>query len=215
MSFDRFARAAAALSLLSLLAACGGGGDAAAPSPAPAPGSSPTPSPSPAPTPAPSPGPSPSPSPAPSGVLSTCGLPDFQAALLARINQLRAAGASCGTAGNFAPTGMVAWNGLLTQAADGHSRDMATQNYFSHTSLDGRSMSDRIDATGYRWSRLGENIAAGYPSVDAVMNGWIGSAGHCANLMNPSFTEVGVACVPRVGSATYSHYWTMDLGTPR
>lgn len=197
MPFQTALRPGAALSILCLLVACGGGGDAAAPAPSPV---SPTP---------------PAPSPSPSGVLSTCGLPDFQAALLARINQLRAAGASCGTSGNFAPTGMLGWNGVLTQAADGHSRDMATQNYFSHTSLDGRSMSDRVNAAGYAWSRLGENIAAGYPSVNAVMDGWIASPGHCANLMNPNFAEVGVACVPRSGSATYSHYWTMNLGTPR
>lgn len=191
----RCVRGPAALSILCLLVACGGGGGDA-------------------PSSAPPPSPSPSPSPAPAAVRSTCGLPDFQAALMARINQLRAAGASCGSAGSFAPTGMLGWNPLLTQAADGHSRDMAAQNYFAHTSLDGRSMADRVNATGYAWTRLGENIAAGYGSVDAVMNGWIASAGHCANLMNPNFSEVGVACVSASGAA-YPTYWTMNLGTPR
>jgi uncharacterized protein YkwD len=47
------------------------------------------------------------------------------------------------------------------------------------------------------------------------MDGWIASPGHCANLMNASFVEVGVACVPGTAGDTYSTYWTMDLGRPR
>ncbi len=140
---------------------------------------------------------------------------DFAATALARINQLRAAGATCGTRGTFAPTTALAWNALLTQAGDGHSTDMATANYFSHTSQDGRTLSDRVDATGYLWNTLGENIAAGYSSVDAVMNAWIASDGHCANLMNPNFTEVGLACVVGAPASAYNTYWTMDLGRQR
>ena len=175
-----------------LVAGCGGGGSSDAsgspPAPAPAPGS---------------------------GVLSTCGLSDFSTRILQRINTLRASGANCGSSGQFAPAPAVGWNAQLTQAADGHSQDMAAQNYFDHTSRDGRTFSQRIDATGYVWSTVGENIAAGYPSVDAVMDGWIQSAGHCANLMNANFTEIGVACVPGTSSTAYNNYWTMDLARPR
>ena len=66
-----------------------------------------------------------------------------------------------------------------------------------------------------RGAALGENIASGYRTVDAVMNGWIASPGHCANLMNAGFAEVGVACVPGVAGNTYATYWTMELGRPR
>jgi uncharacterized protein YkwD len=142
-------------------------------------------------------------------------LSDFAATALARINQLRAAGASCGARGAFAPTAALTWNALLTQAGEGHSTDMAVSNYFSHVSADGRDLADRVNATGYTWNTLGENIAAGYATVDSVMDGWIASDGHCANLMNPSFTEVGLACVPGATSSTYNTYWTMDLGRPR
>ena len=62
---------------------------------------------------------------------------------------------------------------------------MATQNYFSHTSADGRTLADRINATGYAWSALGENIAAGYPSVNAVVDGWMASDGHCSEPDEP------------------------------
>jgi uncharacterized protein YkwD len=134
--------------------------------------------------------------------------------VLARVNALRAAGAQCGSAGSFGPAGALAWQGQLDQAATGHSQDMATQDYFSHTSLDGRTMTERVEAAGYAWRNLGENIAAGYASVDAVVDGWIASDGHCANLMNPAFTEFAVACVD--GAATrYGRYWTMDLARPR
>jgi uncharacterized protein YkwD len=146
---------------------------------------------------------------------STCNLPNFQASLLARINQVRASGADCGSDGTFGAAAPVAWNDRLTAAADAHAEDMSAQNYFSHTSADGRTLAERVNATGYAWTGLGENIAAGYPSVNAVMDGWIASPGHCANLMNAVFAEVGVACVPGAAGDTYSTYWTMDLGRPR
>ena len=178
-----------------LVAGCGGGGSSDASTAAPTPA---------APAPAPA-----------SSELSTCGLSNFSTRILQRINQLRASGANCGSSGQFGPAAAVAWNALLTQAADAHSQDMAAQNYFDHTSRDGRTFSQRIDATGYAWSTAGENIAAGYASVDAVMDGWTQSPGHCANLMNPNFSEIGVACVPGTSGTTYNHDWTMDLARPR
>ena len=146
---------------------------------------------------------------------STCNLADFRASVLARINQVRASGANCGADGNFGAAPPLTWNDKLTVAAEGHSQDMAAKNYFSHTSADGRTLADRVNATGYAWSSLGENIAAGYRGVNAVMDGWITSPGHCANLMNAGFAEVGVVCVPGVAGDTFSTYWTMDLGRPR
>lgn len=144
-----------------------------------------------------------------------CGLPDFRAAVLARVNEVRAAGAQCGSEGAFDPTGVLAWEDRLTQAAAGHSRDMAQENFFSHVSPDGRTLVERVEATGYTWVRLGENIAAGHTSVAAVIDAWVASSDHCANMMNPAFTQVGVACVPGSASTTYQTYWTMELGLPR
>ena len=186
--------------LCALLASCGGGGDSAAPAGGPT-GEAPAAS-----TPASSPA---------ATVGSTCNLPDFRAAVLARINQVRASGADCGSDGVFGAAAPVAWNDQLTLAAEGHSQDMAAKNYFSHTSADGRTLADRVNATGYTWSSLGENIAAGYPGINAVMDAWIASPGHCANLMNAGFADVGVVCVPGSAGDTYSTYWTMDLGRPR
>jgi uncharacterized protein YkwD len=179
-----------------LLGACGGGGsDAAAPAPA-----SSTPSPPPA---------------TPTSTGATCGISDFAATALARVNAVRATGADCHSRGVFPPAAALTWNAKLTDAASAHSADMAAKNYFSHTSADGRTMDARVNATGYLWSGLGENIAAGYPGIDKVMDGWIASDGHCANLMSANLTEIGLACVPGTSSSTYNTYWTMDLGKPR
>jgi uncharacterized protein YkwD len=91
---------------------------------------------------------------------------------------------------------------------------MATNNYFSHTSLDGRTLTNRIDATGYSWSNIGENIAAGYSTAELVVDGWMASDGHCANVMNPNFQDVGVACVSS-STSQYRSYWTMEVGRQR
>ena len=156
--------------------------------------------------------PAPAPAPAASG---TCDIADFNAQMLARINAFRASAQSCGSEGNFTAAPALTWSDKLTQAAVGHSQDMATKNYFSHDSQDGRTFSQRITATGYTWSAIGENIAAGQNSIDSVMTSWQNSPGHCANLMSKNFTQVGVACVPGAAGAAYSRYWTMDLAKPR
>jgi uncharacterized protein YkwD len=155
------------------------------------------------------------PPPAPATVDPTCALPDFVASVIARVNQLRAAGASCGSRGSFAPAGALGWNTQLTAAASAHSLDMVTNNFFSHTGSSGSTLRTRVEATGYAWSSLGENIAAGYGTVNNVMDGWMGSDGHCANIMNPAFTQIGVACIKGTAANTYGDYWTMDLAQPR
>lgn len=133
--------------------------------------------------------------------------------MLQLVNARRAAGATCGSRGSFAPAAALSWNTKLTAASYGHSRDMADNNYFSHTSLDGRTLGDRVTAAGYGWSALGENIAGGQNTVQQVVDGWMASEGHCANIMNANFTEIGVACAYNA-SSTYKYYWTMDLGRP-
>jgi uncharacterized protein YkwD len=62
------------------------------------------------------------------------------------------------------------------------------------------------------WQSVGENIAGGQPSVALVMAGWMASPGHCANIMQASFRDIGVACVSAGVSDTYRTYWTMTLG---
>lgn len=127
------------------------------------------------------------------------------------VNEARATARSCGDQ-SFAATGPLRWSDLLARAAQAHSADMAAQNYFSHDSLDGRDMVARVAAQGYSYSALGENIAAGQRTPDAVMAGWLDSPGHCQNIMNPNFRELGVGLAQ---GGSYGIYWTQNFGSPR
>jgi len=135
--------------------------------------------------------------------------------MLAAVNARRHAGATCGSHGSFPPAADLAWNDAITQAAVAHSDDMVTRNFFDHTGSDGSSPGDRMTAAGYAWRGWGENIAAGQGSVAEVVDGWMKSDGHCANLMNAAYKDIGVACVAGNASTTYRTYWTQDFGTPR
>jgi len=73
-------------------------------------------------------------------------------------------------------------------------------------------VSNRVTATGYTWSAVGENIAAGYSSVEAVMQGWLESPGHCRNIMSDQYREFAVSRVD-VNDSDYSSYWTQVFGT--
>jgi uncharacterized protein YkwD len=133
--------------------------------------------------------------------------------VLRLVNQARAAGRNCGGGyGYFGPTHRVIWDGRLAQAAQRHSRDMASHNFFSHTGSDGTQVDDRIDDTGYDWRTCGENIAAGYGTIRAVVNAWLASPGHCANIMDPDFQEMGLGKASNAGS-DYGTYWTQVFAT--
>lgn len=138
---------------------------------------------------------------------------DWREEMLTQINATRAVGRNCGA--EFYPAvPPVTLNETLNLAAQWHSEDMASQNYFSHTGLDGRDPGQRISDAGYNWRTYGENIAAGYDTVTETMTQWINSPGHCANLMNPSFQEVGLGMIEMSGNR-YGIYWTQNFGTHR
>ena len=106
----------------------------------------------------------------------------------------------------------------LSAAAQGHSEDMAHNDFFSHTSSDGRSPWERIRANGYRYWSAAENIAAGYTSAAAAVNGWMNSSGHRANILNCGLEETGVGYYflqNDTGNVNYRHYWTQVFATPR
>jgi hypothetical protein len=133
-------------------------------------------------------------------------------ALLAQVNAARAKPRLCGRQ-RFAAARPLAWNAALGAAAQGHSRAMAYGNYFAHQDPDGDSPADRARGAGYRGRQIGENIAAGQGSPNKAMEGWLASPGHCANLMNPMFTQVGAAYAADSRSDE-GIYWTMLFGAP-
>ncbi|SOD91246.1 sigma-70 family RNA polymerase sigma factor [Streptomyces sp. Ag109_G2-15] len=96
----------------------------------------------------------------------------------------------------------------LEKAAQGHSDDMAARNFFDHTNPDGADPGQRITAAGYRWSTYGENIAQGQQTPQAVMDSWMNSPGHRANILNCSFKDIGVG----VHKGSGGPWWTQDFG---
>ena len=133
--------------------------------------------------------------------------------LLQRVNQARATPRKCGS-DRFAAAPALRWNERLAEAAHAHSRDMANKDYFSHQGKDGSHVGERAGRAGYVWLRVGENIAAGQGSVEQAISGWLASPGHCVNIMNPDFTEMGAAYAINTDSKAVS-YWTQVFGTPR
>jgi uncharacterized protein YkwD len=108
-------------------------------------------------------------------------------------------------------------NAQLTASAEAHSQDMALNDYFGHTSIDGRSPEARILASGYDAFIATENIAGGFSTPEAVVQAWMNSPGHRANLLNGSVTEMGVGFYfldSDLGSTNYRYYWTQDFGQP-
>jgi len=146
------------------------------------------------------------------------------------INNARAVQQNCDTEGMKPAVPALAWNDKLYSAAAEHSNDMAKSDTFSHTGSGtqsdwtsqenglsrGSTVTERIENSGYDWQRNGENIAAGtnLDTADAVIQIWLESDGHCANLMNPDFQDIGMAMVEDANSQ-FIHYWTQNFGTPR
>lgn len=142
-------------------------------------------------------------------------LGDWQAEgqkVLERVNAVRAQARQCGNQ-SFAAAPPLTWNATLGSTAEIHSRTMANGNVFSHQDVDGRTPGDRAELAGYVGQRIGENIAAGLDAADKVVDGWLVSPGHCANLMNPEFRDMGAAYATDPKSDA-GIYWTAMFGAP-
>lgn len=141
-----------------------------------------------------------------------------QAPLLARralelVNDVRARGTRCG-ARPFGPAPPVRLSETLAGVAFGHAADMAKHDYFEHEDLAGRSPADRVRAVGYREKLVGENIAYGPKSAEEVVQGWLESPGHCENIMDPRFAEMGIAYAAGQASRR-GLYWVQLLAIPQ
>jgi uncharacterized protein YkwD len=107
-------------------------------------------------------------------------------------------------------------NSALNDAAQGHSATQAAAGSIFHVTPSGSNPGDRIARTGYQFSTWGENVAAGYRNAQTVMDAWMRSPGHCRNILNPGFTELGVGYVQREGDPSrYFDYWTQVFARPQ
>jgi uncharacterized protein YkwD len=148
--------------------------------------------------------------------LMSPNLGDWQEAgrqVLNLVNTSRAKGRACGNA-YYEAVSPLHWSAKLGAAALAHSRDMAEHNYFGHEGSNGSTVAARASDEGYLWRSIGENVAAGKAEPEQVVKGWLSSSGHCANIMNGSFTEMGAAYAVNPKSDTII-YWTQVFGRPR
>ena len=127
--------------------------------------------------------------------------------LYAAVNEQRERGGACdGEA--MPPVRPLARDVLLEEAARRHTLDMAERGFFAHDTPEGLSPGDRTAAVGYESGFVGENIARGSLTVAGVMEQWMNSPGHCRNIMNPSWTEIGVGFASPEGDP----HWTQNFG---
>jgi len=104
----------------------------------------------------------------------------------------------------------VSYDDQLVLAAQRHSDDQASRGQMTHTGGDGSTLAVRVDRVGYSWSRLGENVAYGFPDAASVMAGWMASDGHRRNILSAN-TEFGLGLAL---GADGRPYWTQVFGSP-
>jgi len=144
------------------------------------------------------------------------------------INDVRKKGQDCKSKGYFSATTPLTWNSKLYASSYEHGYDLAYSGTFSHDGsgsiydltgyAEGKksSMRERVETHHYNWSRLGENIGAGTDinTPEKIVQRWIESDPHCANIMNPNFTELGMSMLKK-DESKFTYYWTQNFGTPR
>ncbi|MBF2017756.1 MAG: CAP domain-containing protein [Rivularia sp. T60_A2020_040] len=124
------------------------------------------------------------------------------------VNRARSQGRVCGNR-RFGAARLLSANGSLNRAALVHSSDMAARRQISHTGSNGSTLGQRATQAGYQWRGIAENVASGQRTSTEVVQAWLKSPGHCANIMSPNYNEGGVSAVRgRDGQI----YWTMVYG---
>ena len=138
--------------------------------------------------------------------------PNTRARVVELVNIARSHARRCGSE-RFAPAPALNVSTKLNDAAAGHARDMLKKKYFDHRGSDGSQPKDRVLRAGYKSRLTGENIALGPESAEEVVDGWLDSPGHCANIMDPRFQDIGVAVAS--GKKRGQIYWVQTFGVPR
>lgn len=134
-----------------------------------------------------------------------------QSRVVELVNAARGKARRCGPE-RFAAAAPLTVSRALDEAAQRHARDMARGNYFDHRGRDGSQPKDRVIRAGYRPRLSGENIAFGPETAEEVVAGWLDSPGHCANIMDPRFREIGVGVA--TGKQRGRIYWVQTFGAP-
>lgn len=140
-------------------------------------------------------------------------MPAVAGRVLALINDARALPRRCGGQ-EFTATQPLDYSATLERAALSHARDMAANDFMGHVGSNGNTPDIRADLAGYPWRSIGENVAAGQTSAQEVVNSWLESPSHCATLMDPRYSETGIAYALNPDSE-HGIYWAQEFGRPR
>jgi uncharacterized protein YkwD len=138
--------------------------------------------------------------------------PRLAARTLELVNEARSQPRRCGSR-SFAAAAPLTLDRTLDSVAYGHATDMAEHNYFEHEDLAGHTPADRVRAVGYREKLVGENIAFGPRTADEVVQGWLDSPGHCENIMDPRFAQMGIAYA--AGHTKRGLFWVQLFVQPK
>jgi uncharacterized protein YkwD len=136
----------------------------------------------------------------------------IRARVVELVNEARSHSRRCGSE-RFPAAAPLAVSSKLNDAASDHARDMARRKFFEHRGSNGSQPKDRVRRAGYESRLTGENIALGPVSAEEVVSGWLASPGHCANIMDARFREIGVGL--SLGKKRGQVYWVQNFGTPR
>jgi uncharacterized protein YkwD len=128
------------------------------------------------------------------------------------VNEARSHDRRCGRE-KFGAAAPLSVSRKLNEAAGAHARDMANRKYFEHRGSDGSEPKERVRRAGYESRLTGENIALGPESAEEVVAGWLHSPGHCANIMDARFRDIGIGVA--TGAKRGQIYWVQDFGSPR
>jgi len=123
--------------------------------------------------------------------------------VIMKINTIRVKGCKC-SGKYYKPVGKLSWSKELEKSAFIHAKSMYENDFFSHYSLDGKDIGQRLDDINYKWHYAGENLAEGQKSFDEALHDWIASPTHCRMLMNPNMKEMALS--------KYGTYWVQHFG---
>lgn len=116
----------------------------------------------------------------------------WQVETLQLVNEARSKGCLCGNTW-MRPAAPLKLSAVLSKVAAEHAQYLRSKNRISHRGKGGTNVGQRTTQAGYRWQYVGENIAMGYITPAANIAAWLHSPDHCANIMDPVYTEMGIA----------------------
>jgi uncharacterized protein YkwD len=143
--------------------------------------------------------------------LSPCGDASQIQQWIDGMNARRVSASPCASAPN---AGALRWEGRLAMSAQDLALNLARRGTLSHVDSLGRALGQRLQEVGYRPLFAAENLAAGQEHFADVLDAWMSSPSHCANLMRADATDVGIACI-RSDSTLYHWYWVVQFGRPQ